>query len=70
MKKLAKQYNAFLASDSVLNQIPKLLGPGLQRAGKFPLKLTHTEPMTNKIDDVRSTIKFQMKPVSQWRLAM
>lgn len=61
VKKLAKQYNAFLASDSVLKQIPKLLGPGLQRAGKFPLLLTHTEPMTNKIDDVRSTIKFQMK---------
>ncbi|KAI6650309.1 hypothetical protein LOD99_5987 [Oopsacas minuta] len=61
VKRMGKKYNAFLASDSVLKQIPKLLGPSLQRAGKFPILVTHAEPMTNKITDVKSTIKFQMK---------
>ena len=61
VKRMGKKYNAFLASDSVLKQIPKLLGPSLQRAGKFPSLVTHAEPMTNKITEVKSTIKFQMK---------
>merc|ERR1712183_559989 len=29
IKKLAKKYNAFLASESLIKQIPRLLGPGL-----------------------------------------
>lgn len=32
----AKSYHAFLASESVIKQIPRLLGPGLNKAGKFP----------------------------------
>jgi len=40
IKKLAKSFGAFLASDSVIKQIPKLLGPGLNRAGKFPAPIT------------------------------
>ncbi|WZZ50600.1 hypothetical protein YC2023_050707 [Brassica napus] len=34
VKKLAKKYHAFLASESVIKQIPRLLGPGLNKAGK------------------------------------
>jgi hypothetical protein len=36
VKKLAKGYHAFLASEAVIKQIPRLLGPGLNKAGKFP----------------------------------
>ncbi|KAG5457078.1 MAG: ribosomal protein L1-like protein, partial [Olpidium bornovanus] len=36
IKKLAKKYDAFLASESLIKQIPRLLGPGLLKAGKFP----------------------------------
>lgn len=35
VKKLAKKYHAFLASESVIKQIPRLLGPGLNKAGEF-----------------------------------
>merc|ERR1711872_1208961 len=59
VKKLAKKYDAFLASESLIKQIPRLLGPGLNKAGKFPTMLTHQE----KIDDIKATIKFQMKKV-------
>lgn len=34
VKKLAKKYHAFLASEAVIKQIPRLLGPGLNKAGK------------------------------------
>ncbi|XP_067648390.1 large ribosomal subunit protein uL1 [Eurosta solidaginis] len=63
VKKLAKSYDAFLASESLIKQIPRLLGPGLNKAGKFPGLLSHTESMMAKIEEVKSTIKFQMKKV-------
>ncbi|XP_070490805.1 large ribosomal subunit protein uL1 [Chironomus tepperi] len=63
VKKLAKKYDAFLASESLIKQIPRLLGPGLNKAGKFPGLLQHNESMTQKIDEVKATIKFQMKKV-------
>lgn len=31
VKKLAKKYHAFLASEAVIKQIPRLLGPGSTR---------------------------------------
>ncbi|KAG2968001.1 hypothetical protein PC119_g24318, partial [Phytophthora cactorum] len=33
IKKFAKKYDAFLASDTLIKQIPRLLGPGLNKAG-------------------------------------
>lgn len=60
----AKKYDAFLASDALIKQIPRLLGPGLNKAGKFPGLLSHQESMIQKIDEVKGTIKFQMKKVS------
>lgn len=59
----AKKYDAFLASDALIKQIPRLLGPGLNKAGKFPGLLSHQESMLMKIDEVKATIKFQMKKV-------
>ncbi|KAF4531202.1 hypothetical protein B566_EDAN019321 [Ephemera danica] len=38
-----------------------MLGPGLNKAGKFPGLLSHQEMMMQKIDEVKATIKFQMK---------
>ena len=63
VKKLAKKYGAFLATDTIIKQIPRLLGPGLSKAGKFPTMLTHTENLVSKVEDVKATIKFQMKKV-------
>jgi len=63
VKKLAGQYDAFLASESMIRLIPRLLGPGLNKAGKFPHLLTHNESMEAKLFEIRSTVKFQMKKV-------
>lgn len=60
---VAKKYDAFLASDSLIKQIPRLLGPGLSKAGKFPTLVTHGESLVQKVDEVKATIRFQMKKV-------
>ncbi|XP_057313211.1 60S ribosomal protein L10a-like [Hydractinia symbiolongicarpus] len=63
VKKLAKKYDGFVASDTLIKQIPRLLGPGLNKAGKFPTMITHSDKMEEKISDIKKTIKFQMKKV-------
>ena len=63
VKKLAKKYHGFLASESIIKQIPRLLGPGLNKAGKFPTLVTHSENLENKVADVKKSIKFQLKKV-------
>ncbi|KIW52791.1 60S ribosomal protein L10a [Exophiala xenobiotica] len=63
IKKLARKYDAFVASDSLIKQIPRLLGPGLSKAGKFPTPISHAEDLNAKITEVKSTIKFQLKKV-------
>lgn len=63
VKKLAKRYDFFMASDNMIKQIPRLLGPGLTKAGKFPTLISGSDDMQSKIDEVRATIKFQMKKV-------
>jgi len=63
IKKLARKYDAFISSDALLRQIPRLLGPGLSKAGKFPTPVSHADDLNNKVTEVRSTIKFQLKKV-------
>merc|ERR1712065_71322 len=62
-KRLASQYDAFLASDNLIKQIPRLLGPGLNKAGKFPGVVTNADSLEAKVREVRSTVKFQLKKV-------
>jgi large subunit ribosomal protein L10Ae len=63
VKKLADKYSAFLASETVIRQIPRLLGPGLNKAGKFPALLSHSDDMAAKVHELKCTVKFQLKKV-------
>ncbi|TIB69712.1 hypothetical protein E3Q22_04300 [Wallemia mellicola] len=63
VKKLAKSQDAFITSEALIKQIPRLLGPGLSKAGKFPTPISHSDDIEQKINDVKSTIKFQLKEV-------
>jgi hypothetical protein len=63
IKKMARKYDAFIASEQLIKQIPRLLGPGLSKAGKFPTPVSHAEDLNQKVIDVKSTIKFQLKKV-------
>ena len=60
----ANKYSFFLASSSILKQIPRLLGPTMHKMGKFPTLIERTDDMIEKIDSIRSTVKFQLKKVS------
>merc|ERR1712117_378759 len=55
VKKLSKSYDAFLCSDTLIKQIPRLLGPGLNKAGKFPTMITHADDMEQKVNDIKAT---------------
>jgi len=63
VKKLAQEFDAFLASQVLIPQIPRLLGPGLNKAGKFPTLIQHTDNIEQKVTDIRSQVKFQLKKV-------
>jgi large subunit ribosomal protein L10Ae len=63
VKKLAKKYHSFLASEQVIKLIPRLLGPGLNKAGKFPTLVTASDKLDVKVNDIKATIKFQLKKV-------
>ena len=63
VKKLANKYDAFLASQAIMKQIPRLLGPTMHKLGKFPTLMERTESITDKIDDIRRNVKFQLKKV-------
>jgi large subunit ribosomal protein L10Ae len=61
VKKLAQQYDAFLASASLIRKIPRIVGPGLNKAGKFPSVLGANDDIPSKVEDQKATIKFQLK---------
>ncbi len=58
---IAASYDAFLASASLIKQIPRLLGPGLNKAGKFPTPLNPDDNLEAKVNEIKGTIRFQMK---------
>ncbi|MCO5604933.1 hypothetical protein L7F22_059108 [Adiantum nelumboides] len=63
VKKLAKKYHAFLDSAAVIKQIPRLLGSGLNKTGKFPTLVSHQESLEGKLNKTKGTVKFQLKKV-------
>ena len=63
VKKFCNQYDAFLASESIIKTIPRVVGPHMNRAGKFPTSVSVAESLTEKANEIRSTVKFQLKKV-------
>ena len=43
VKKLAKKYDAFLASEALIKQIPRLLGPGLSKGASEASTYVYSE---------------------------
>ncbi len=63
VKKLASKYDAFVSSQSLIKQIPRLLGPGLNRVGKFPTVVAPTDSLEERVNEVKGQVKFQVKKV-------
>ncbi len=64
VKNWAKKYSLLLASDTVLKKVPVVVGPILNRINMFPQVVSHNETLLNKVEDVRSSVKFQLKKVT------
>jgi len=66
-KKLVKKYcataDAFLASESIIKTIPRVVGPHMNRANKFPTAVAMTDDLQDKVKEIQSTVKFQLKKV-------
>jgi len=69
IKKWAKKYSVLLATDSLVKKIPLTLGPVLNRIGMFPAPVTKNDPVAKKIDDVRASVKWQLKKVTNLNVA-
>ena len=61
VKKLAAKYDAFLSSATLIRKIPRLLGPGLNKAGKFPSVYNAGEDIAARCLDLKQAVKFQLK---------
>merc|ERR1711976_1143745 len=61
VNKLAASYGAFIASSTLIRKIPRLLGPGLNKAGKFPSVIVSSESMLNNVENIKASVKFQLK---------
>jgi large subunit ribosomal protein L10Ae len=63
VKKMCSGFDAFLASDSIIKTIPRVVGPGMNRANKFPTAIAMGDNLVDKCAEQRATIKFQLKKV-------
>ena len=60
-----------IATDTLVKKIPAILGgPVLARIGKFPTPITHNEPLVKKIEDIKATVKWQLKKVTNLNVAI
>ena len=69
IKKLARKYDAFIASEALIKQIPRLLGPGLSK-GKlgnhvsFPTILHSTRTPANTSEQPASSLLLSLRPMT------
>ena len=63
IKKWAKQFSLLIATDNLVKKIPVVCGPTLNRIGMFPQPVTHAEPITKKVEDIKASVKWQLKKV-------
>jgi large subunit ribosomal protein L10Ae len=64
IKGWAKKYSLLIASDTVPKKVPVVVGPILNRIQMFPQVVTHNEPLLGKVEDIRSSVKWQLKKVT------
>merc|ERR1719431_1922775 len=58
---MAKQYDRILSYLYLKSFIYGLLGPTLNKVGKFPLPITPNEKVENKVQQMKCTIKGSLK---------
>merc|ERR1712166_1538636 len=60
----AKKYDILIASDTVIKKVPVVCGPVLNRIQKFPVTVSHNQPLILSVQDLRASVKFQLRKVT------
>ena len=53
-----------------MKMIPRLLGNVLVKIGKFPITMSEGEHVVPKVEEVRSTVRFQLKKVYIYKILL
>ncbi|CAD8173266.1 unnamed protein product [Paramecium pentaurelia] len=61
IKKWCKPFDILIASESLMKVIPRLVGNVFTKIGKFPIAIPETESVGSKVNEVKSSVKFQLK---------
>ena len=61
IKKWAKKYHILLCTDSIMGELNKILGNILPKIGKMPISIPHSEPLAKKVEEVKQSVKYQLK---------
>lgn len=69
IKSWAKKYSILIASEALVKKIPAVCGPTLNRIGMFPQPVSHNVPIKSKVNDMRATVKWQLKKVTCMNVA-
>lgn len=64
LKKWSAKYKILFVSESLVRNLPKIGGPFFTRWGKFPTVIAPNDDITSKVNEGLSTIKFQLKKVT------
>merc|ERR1711957_1116295 len=64
IKKWAKKYDILIVSDTVIKKVPVVCGPVLNRIQKFPVTVSHNQPLILSVQDLRASVKFQLRKVT------
>ena len=63
IKKWASKYQIILASQKLIRTVTKTMGRQLNRCGKVPIPIREGESIAEKHEEMKRTIKFQLKKV-------
>lgn len=70
VKKWAKKFYLLLATDALVKKVPTVVGPILSRIGRFPQPISHADPLDKKVEDVKASVKWQLKKVTCLNVAV
>jgi len=61
IRKWVHKYDELVASPEMIKQIPRIIGPVLNKMDRFPASLNLKDPLTAQIEELKGTVKFQLK---------
>lgn len=61
IKYWAKKHHLFLASETIIKNLSRTLGPAFNKTGKFPTPIRSSDKVADAVDEARKTIKFRLK---------